>query len=101
MPPPSLEERLLDVDKPPVPVLEQRRDQRVEHILDASNLDGIVGADVVLVDGLEPSDVVVGVGDDVDVELVVDDPLRGVVGDVGCSGGAPHRSSSIEEEEEE
>ncbi|RRT84030.1 hypothetical protein B296_00004955 [Ensete ventricosum] len=46
------------------------------------DLNRVVGADVVLIHGLEPPDVVVGVGYDVDVELVSDDPLRGVVGDI-------------------
>lgn len=46
------------------------------------DLNRVVGADVVLINGLEPPDVVVGVGYDVDVELVSDDPLRGVVGDI-------------------
>lgn len=53
-------------------------------------LDGIVGADIVLIDGLEPAHIVVSVGDQMDVDLAGDDPLSGVVGNVlgvGASGG--------------
>lgn len=39
-----------------------------------------------------------GVGDEVNVELAVDDPRRRVVGEVPCAGGAPDRR---EEEEDE
>lgn len=37
-------------------------------------------------------------GDEVNIELAVDDPRRRVVGDVPCAGGAPDRR---EEEEDE
>lgn len=54
-------------------------------------LDGIVGADIVLIDGLEPAHIVVSVGDQMDVDLAGDDPLSSVVGNVlgvGASGGS-------------
>lgn len=41
--------------------------------MSVGDLDGVVGADVVLVDGLEPADVVVAVGNEVDVDLACDE----------------------------
>ena len=61
------------------------------------HLDGIVGADEVLIDGLEPADVVVRVRDEVHVDLAIDRSSRGVVTlerrrEQGrpCSGGQGH-----------
>lgn len=68
------------------------RDSRIR------DLDGVFGPDIVLIDGLEPADVVVGVGDEVDVELAVYDPRRRVVGDVPCAGGAPGGGKEEEDE---
>lgn len=39
-----------------------------------SDLDGIVGSDVVLIDGLEPAHVIVRVRHQMHVQLVFDDP---------------------------
>ena len=100
LPPPSLEKRLLDVDELAVLVLEQRRHERIQHVLNAGILDGVVGSDVVLVDGLEPADVVVGVGDDVHVQLPVDYPRRRVVGDVHRLAAAEQDGGGGGEEEE-
>lgn len=41
--------------------------------------NGVVSADVVLIHGLEPTHVVVGVRDQVDVDFFGDDSVRGVV----------------------
>ena len=61
------------------------------------HLNGIVGADEVLIDGLEPADVVVRVRDEVHVDLAIDRGTRGVVLLVRrreqgrpCSGGQEH-----------
>lgn len=100
LPPPPLEKCLLDVDELAVLVPEQRRHERIQHVLNARALDGVVGSDVVLVDGLEPADVVVGVGDDVHVQLPVDHPRRRVVGDVRRLDVAGQKQDGGEEEEE-
>ena len=63
----------------------------------AGDLDGVVGANVVLIDSLEPAYVVVGVGDKVDVELIRDDPLCGVV----CDAIGLHRRPETDDEKEE
>jgi len=82
VPPPSLEKCLLDIDELAVLVFEQGRDERIQNVLHTCPLDGVVGSDVVLVDGLEPPDVVVGVRHHVHVELPGHHPRRRVVGDV-------------------
>jgi hypothetical protein len=42
-------------------------------------LNGIVGANIVLVNGLQPSDVIVGVSDQMNVELPGDEARRRIV----------------------
>ena len=41
--------------------------------------NGIVGSDIVLIDGLEPTNIVVRVRDQMDVDFTRDNPLRGIV----------------------
>ncbi|RRT42491.1 hypothetical protein B296_00057086 [Ensete ventricosum] len=62
-----------------------------------NDLDGVVGADVILVDGLEPADIVVSVRHEVDVELPGDDAPRRVVGDVGGVRKTPPRGQNKEQ----
>jgi hypothetical protein len=66
------------------------------------HLDGVIGSDVVLVDGLEPSDVVVAVRHQVNVQLAGHHPHRRVVRDVHRLGHAhaPHGSGEGEEQPE-
>ena len=47
-----------------------------------SYLDGIIGSNVVLIDGLQPPNVVVSVGHQMDVDLSRHDPVRRVVAHV-------------------
>lgn len=42
--------------------------------------NGVVSANVVLIDSLKPTNIVVRVRDQVDIDLIWDDPVRGVVG---------------------
>jgi hypothetical protein len=78
-----------------------RRNRRAEVSAaeQAPHLDGVVGSDVVLVYGLEPSDVVVGVRHDVHVELPRHHPRRCVVGDVHRARGGEDGSDGKEEGE--
>jgi hypothetical protein len=54
LPPPPLEEGLLDVSKLTVRVLCKGEDDAVDDPANPGVLDGVVGAAVVLVDGLQP-----------------------------------------------
>eukprot|EP00964_Phaeocystis_antarctica_P118442 scaffold82230_cov73-Phaeocystis_antarctica.AAC.2 len=71
--PPTLEEGLFRVDELALGVLGQRADHRVEDVPNARVLDAVVLPSVVLIDRLQPADVVMCVRDDVHVE----DPLSG------------------------
>lgn len=62
-----------------------------------TDLDGVVGADVILVDGLEPADIVVTVRHEVYVELPEDDAPRRVVGDVSGVRKTPPRGQNKEQ----
>ena len=73
---PPREERHLDVGEAAVRVLLQLHDGRVQHVLHPRMLDGVVRSQVILVDGLQPAHVVVGVRDDVHVDHVVRVNLR-------------------------
>jgi hypothetical protein len=67
------------------------------------HLDGeydVIGSDVVLVDGLEPSDVVVAVRHHVNVQLPGHHPRRRVVRDVHRLARAPHGGGEGEEQPE-
>lgn len=68
--PPSLEEPLFDVDKAAVRVRHKLRDHRIEDVLDARVLDAVVEAHQVLVNGFQPTNVVVRVAIDVNIENV-------------------------------
>ena len=68
LPPPALEEGLLDVDELALRIALQSGDGRGEDMLYGCVLDVLVRADVVLVDGLEPAHIVVRVGDEMDSE---------------------------------
>ena len=68
LPPPALEERLLDVDELPLRDPLQRLDHRRDDVLDRCVLDLLVESHIVLVHRLQPPHVVVGVRDDVDGE---------------------------------
>jgi hypothetical protein len=50
-----------------------------KHNSEISNLNGIIGANVVLVNGLQPSDVVVGVRDQMNIELAGNNARRRIV----------------------
>ena len=41
--------------------------------------DRIVGSDVILIDGLEPANIVVRVRNQMDIDFAIDDPLRGII----------------------
>ena len=66
LPPPALEEGLLHVDELAGGIALQGGDDRGEDVLDGCVLDVLMGADVVLVHGLQPAHIVVRVRDQVD-----------------------------------
>ena len=69
---PSLEEGLLNLDEAARWVLEQREDRRRDDAVDVGVLDGVVGPVVILVDRLEPPNVVVRMRNDVHVDHAFD-----------------------------
>jgi hypothetical protein len=69
--PPLPEERRFHVDEPSVGVFLQFIHHRVENVLHPSVLDGVVGTVVVLVYRFQPTDVVMSVRDEVDVDETV------------------------------
>lgn len=68
--PPFGEEGGLHLDEAARGVLDQLSDHSVDDVLDTSVLDVALVAIEVLVNGLQPADVVVGVGNHVDVDHV-------------------------------
>ena len=54
---PALEVRNLDIDELAILVLNQRRNNRVQDVLHAGILDGVVQAHVVLVYSFEPAEI--------------------------------------------
>ena len=66
--PPSLEEGLLDVDELAVGVALEGGECGCDEIVDGGLLERVVAADEVLVHSLQPADVIVGVGHEVDGE---------------------------------
>ena len=65
--PPLLEEGHLDVDESLLPIHQQLRNHRVEDVLDAGVTEALLRPVKVLVHRLEPADIVMGVGNDMDV----------------------------------
>lgn len=74
-PPPFVWTDHFSIAKTAVGVLLQGKDDSVEYLLHACNLDVLLAADKVLVDGLEPPGVVMAVGNDVDVDGILP-PVR-------------------------
>lgn len=59
---------------------------------DGRDLNGVVRPNIVLIYGFQPSNIIMGVSDDMDIELPGNDPLRGVVRDVLRFNGEEHHS---------
>lgn len=57
----------------------KKKEGDFEEELEREYPNGIVSSDVVLIDGLEPTDIVMRVRDQMDVDFSIDDPLRGIV----------------------
>lgn len=70
---------LLNEDELAVGIREQGWDERIENILDTGALDGVVRTDIVLINRLQPPDIVVGVRNQMDVELARNHAMGGVI----------------------
>ena len=79
---PHREELHLDVGELAVRVIHKFLDHSTEDHVDFSDLVGLVGPSVVLVDCLEPPNVIVSVGNQVNIELLI---LIGPLGIVSLS----------------
>ena len=66
--PPSPEEGRLNIDESPLLVLQKSLDDTVNDVLDPSSLNVIPASVEILVHSLQPSHIIVSVGDKVDIE---------------------------------
>jgi hypothetical protein len=77
--PPSLEKGLFHINELAVWVLLQCCHNGIQYILNCSNLNAVIGADEVLIYGLEPAHIVMGVTHQVHIQLPIHKRRTGVV----------------------
>ena len=66
--PPPPEEGRFNVDEPALLILQQGMDDTVQDVLDSSSLNIISAAVVILINSLQPSNIIVSVGNKVNIE---------------------------------
>lgn len=83
LPSPSLEKCHFNIYKLAVLILQECGHHRIKHVLHTCTTNGVVGSDIVLIDGFKPTNIIVRVRNQVNIDFVGDDSVCSVV--LSCS----------------